>query len=61
LKVSAKTIIIPDWLELDDRERKVLEILRTRLMEGVTERFRRGQSGNRSSERTEASTDEENG
>jgi hypothetical protein len=36
LKVTAKTIIIPDWLEVDDWERNVLEILRMRLTEGVT-------------------------
>jgi hypothetical protein len=59
LKVSAKTIIIPDWLVLDDWEKNVLEIVRTRLMESVTEGVQRGQSGNRSPERTEASTDEE--
>jgi hypothetical protein len=59
LKVTAKTIIIPDWLEVDDWERNVLEILRMRLKEGVNEVVRWAEPGNGSSEQTEASNDEE--
>ena len=56
LRITAMAITIPDWLEIDDWERNVLEILRTRLTEGMNETDRWLESGQLSFEQTQAST-----
>jgi hypothetical protein len=37
MKITAKRIIIPDWLVMNDWERSVLEILRERIKQGANE------------------------
>jgi len=57
--VVSVEIIIPDWLEVNDWERSVLQIIRERLKEGVNEGTEWNQPESRESERTEVESDEE--
>lgn len=35
IRIDAERITVPDWLGMEDEERAMLEILRTRLREGI--------------------------
>lgn len=59
IKITAKHIIIPDWLEVDDWEKNVLEILRERLRVKLDVKSEWNEPASRNSEATAVSSDEE--
>jgi HPP family len=61
IKITKRRVIIPDWLEMNDWERNVLEILRERLKVTLDPDFEWHEARSRNSEATAVSTDEEQG
>jgi HPP family len=61
IKITKKRVIIPDWLEINDWERNVLEILRERLNVTLDPDFEWHEPGSRNSVATAVSADEEQG
>lgn len=59
IKLTAKRIIIPDWLEVNDWERNVLEILRERLKVTLDANTDWDEVRSRNSEATAVSSEEE--
>ena len=59
ISITAKHIIIPDWLEVNDWERNVLEILRERLKVELDPKSEWTEPTSRDSEATDVSSDEE--
>lgn len=57
IKITAKSIVIPDWLAVDDWERNVLDILRALVRESADEWVDPSQPSSRSSESTEVTID----
>ena len=52
IKISAKRIVVPDWLELNDWEKSVIEIIKQRLVEGLDDNGRQERSQSRKSVRS---------
>jgi HPP family len=61
MKITKRRVIIPDWLEINDWERNVLEILRERLNVTLDPDFEWHEARSRNSEATAVSADEEQG
>lgn len=59
IKITAKYIVVPDWLEMNDWERNILEILRERLKVHPNPVFECDEPESRESEATVVSGDEE--
>lgn len=59
IKITADRIVIPDWLEIDDWEKNVLQILRHRLKVAVNDGMEWNEERSGRSEATAISSDED--